>query len=65
MLGVDVGYFHHVSDGVDYVFVDHPSFPRPGERLSWSSSWWACAYPMAVLMLLRHVNTSPFLQVQT
>jgi starch synthase len=26
----EVGYFHHKSRGVDYVFVDHPSYPRPG-----------------------------------
>jgi len=26
----EVGYFHHVDRGVDYVFVDHPSYPRPG-----------------------------------
>ena len=26
----EVGFFHHVSRGVDYVFVDHPSYPRPG-----------------------------------
>mmetsp|Transcript_28797 Transcript_28797/g.73405 ORF Transcript_28797/g.73405 Transcript_28797/m.73405 type:complete len:610 (-) Transcript_28797:1027-2856(-) len=30
VLGAEVGYFHHVSRGVDYVFVDHPAFPRPG-----------------------------------
>ncbi|GFH17915.1 starch synthase, chloroplastic/amyloplastic [Haematococcus lacustris] len=30
VLGVEVGFFHHVNKGVDYVFVDHPSFPRPG-----------------------------------
>jgi len=28
--GSEVGFFHHVSQGVDYVFIDHPSFPRPG-----------------------------------
>jgi starch synthase len=26
----EVGYFHHVNRGVDYIFVDHPSYPRPG-----------------------------------
>mmetsp|Transcript_6404 Transcript_6404/g.10959 ORF Transcript_6404/g.10959 Transcript_6404/m.10959 type:complete len:593 (+) Transcript_6404:123-1901(+) len=30
VLGVEVGYFHHVSAGVDFVFVDHPSLPREG-----------------------------------
>lgn len=30
VLGSEVGYFHHINDGVDFVFVDHPSFPRPG-----------------------------------
>ena len=26
----EVGYFHQVRNGVDYVFVDHPSYQRPG-----------------------------------
>jgi starch synthase len=26
----EVGYYHHSSRGVDYIFVDHPSYPRPG-----------------------------------
>ncbi len=25
-----VGYFHQQIKGVDFVFVDHPSYPRPG-----------------------------------
>lgn len=29
-MGAEVGYFHHVAKGVDWVFVDHPSYPRPG-----------------------------------
>ena len=28
--GSEVGFFHHRSKGVDWVFVDHPSYPRPG-----------------------------------
>jgi starch synthase len=27
---VKFGYHHKVDDGVDFVFVDHPSFQRPG-----------------------------------
>lgn len=30
MLGAEVGYFHHTSRGVDWIFVDHPSYHRPG-----------------------------------
>lgn len=30
VLGNDVTYYHHHNKGVDWVFVDHPSFPRPG-----------------------------------
>lgn len=30
VLGTEVGYFVHQSRGVDFVFVDHPSYPRPG-----------------------------------
>lgn len=26
----EIGYFHQQIKGVDYVFVDHPSYPRPG-----------------------------------
>ena len=26
----EVGYFHLKDKGVDWVFVEHPSFPRPG-----------------------------------
>eukprot|EP00198_Chlamydomonas_reinhardtii_P009360 XP_001698697.1 soluble starch synthase [Chlamydomonas reinhardtii] len=26
----EVGYFHQQIKGVDFVFVDHPSYPRPG-----------------------------------
>jgi hypothetical protein len=29
-MGAEVGYFHHFHKGVDWVFVDHPSYPRPG-----------------------------------
>lgn len=29
-LGTEVGFFVHQSRGVDFVFVDHPSYPRPG-----------------------------------
>jgi starch synthase len=29
-MGAEVGYFHYVNKGVDWVFVDHPSYPRPG-----------------------------------
>lgn len=29
-MGNEVGYFHSDSKGVDWVFVDHPSYPRPG-----------------------------------
>lgn len=29
-MGNDVGYYHYSHKGVDWVFVDHPSFPRPG-----------------------------------
>jgi starch synthase len=28
--GTEIGYYHHHSKGVDWVFVDHPSYPRPG-----------------------------------
>jgi starch synthase len=28
--GDEVGFFHLRSKGVDWVFVDHPSYPRPG-----------------------------------
>lgn len=37
-MGTEIGWFHHVDKaGVDYVFVDHPSFPRPGGAcLFWS-----------------------------
>ena len=27
---VEFGFHHKLQDGVDFVFVDHPSFPRPG-----------------------------------
>ena len=30
VLGTEVGFYHHRSKGVDWVFVDHPSYPRPG-----------------------------------
>lgn len=30
IMGAEVGYFHHHHKGVDWVFVDHPSYPRPG-----------------------------------
>lgn len=30
IMGTEIGYFHHIHKDVDYVFVDHPSFPRPG-----------------------------------
>jgi hypothetical protein len=30
IMGAEVGYFHHFHKGVDWVFVDHPSYPRPG-----------------------------------
>lgn len=30
VLGVDVGYFHAHIKGVDFVFVDHPSYQRVG-----------------------------------
>jgi len=30
IMGAEVGYFHHIHKGVDWVFVDHPSYPRPG-----------------------------------
>lgn len=30
IMGAEVGYFHHSHKGVDWVFVDHPSYPRPG-----------------------------------
>lgn len=30
VMGAEVGYFHYVNKGVDWVFVDHPSYPRPG-----------------------------------
>ncbi len=26
----EIGYFHQQIKGVDHVFVDHPSYPRPG-----------------------------------
>ena len=26
----EVGFFHQIKDGVDFVFVDHPSYQRPG-----------------------------------
>ena len=28
--GTEIGYYLHQSKGVDWVFVDHPSYPRPG-----------------------------------
>ena len=28
--GAEVGFFHHVKEGVDWVFVDHPAYQRPG-----------------------------------
>jgi starch synthase len=28
--GCTVGYHHFSDRGVDWVFVDHPSYPRPG-----------------------------------
>ncbi|KAF8061313.1 SS1 [Scenedesmus sp. PABB004] len=30
IMGAEVGFFHHEHRGVDWVFVDHPAFPRPG-----------------------------------
>lgn len=30
ILGNEVGYFHAVKGGVDFLFVDHGSYPRPG-----------------------------------
>lgn len=30
IMGAEVGYFHYKHKGVDWVFVDHPSYPRPG-----------------------------------
>ncbi|KAK9904144.1 hypothetical protein WJX75_005380 [Coccomyxa subellipsoidea] len=30
VLDTEVGLYHHRSKGVDWVFVDHPSYPRPG-----------------------------------
>lgn len=30
IMGAEVGFFHHKGRDVDWVFVDHPSFPRPG-----------------------------------
>lgn len=30
ILSAEVGYFHLHSKGVEWVFVDHPSYPRPG-----------------------------------
>lgn len=30
IMGAEVGYFHYRHKGVDWVFVDHPSYPRPG-----------------------------------
>jgi len=30
LLGNTVAYYHHEKQGVDFVFIDHPSFPRPG-----------------------------------
>ncbi len=30
ILDTEVGLYHHRSKGVDWVFVDHPSYPRPG-----------------------------------
>ena len=26
----EVGYYHMQERGVDWVFLDHPSYPRPG-----------------------------------
>lgn len=28
--GTEIGFYLHQSKGVDWVFVDHPSYPRPG-----------------------------------
>lgn len=28
--GAEVGFFHEVKNNVDYVFIDHPSYQRPG-----------------------------------
>jgi starch synthase len=30
IMGAEVSYFHYKNKGVDWVFVDHPSYPRPG-----------------------------------
>lgn len=30
LLGTEVGFSHHSSKGVDWVFVEHPSYLRPG-----------------------------------
>jgi starch synthase len=30
IMGAEVTYFHYPHKGVDFVFVDHPSYPRPG-----------------------------------
>ena len=30
VLDTELGLYHHRSKGVDWVFVDHPSYPRPG-----------------------------------
>lgn len=29
-MGAEVTYYHYSHKGVDWVFVDHPSYPRPG-----------------------------------
>lgn len=33
LLALQVGYFHGYIDGVDYVFVDHPSYHHLGENI--------------------------------
>lgn len=30
ILGHEITYYHYFHKGVDWVFVDHPSYPRPG-----------------------------------
>lgn len=30
IMGAEVTYYHYQHKGVDWVFVDHPSYPRPG-----------------------------------